>query len=346
MLTKPIDTPAIEKIMISIIVPIYNSEKTLERCIKSATGQTYRDIEIILVNDGSTDRSDEICRSFEKSDNRIRYYYKENGGVSEARNLGIREARGEFIMMLDSDDEILPDACNKLLSYQQQTSADIIIFGMFFDRNIAPGRLRIYETFDSFKLDFPKLLNSDLISSSLNKFYKRELMTRPYPENSSFGEDLIFVLDCLMQCNRILLIPDILYVADTSDTTSLSRSIRTDKIFEIELWQKAVLSFMGTTVHGPELFKRYTDDSLNCVRELYCSRDISYETKKHILKAWYPTSYLRTLRRPETNSYFYKLLLFCVRHRLWLIPQLLLITIRGLHKLGNKVARIKRNLKP
>lgn len=95
---------------ISVIVPVYNIEKEyLERCIKSICNQTYQNLEILLVDDGATDGSGDVCESLAKEDNRIRVFHKENGGSSSARNLAIREAKGEYIGFVDSDDYIEPD---------------------------------------------------------------------------------------------------------------------------------------------------------------------------------------------------------------------------------------------
>lgn len=99
-----------KEILISVIVPVYNIEKEyLERCIKSICNQTYQNLEILLVDDGATDGSGEVCDRFAKEDSRIRVFHKENGGSSSARNLAIREAKGEYIGFIDSDDYIEPD---------------------------------------------------------------------------------------------------------------------------------------------------------------------------------------------------------------------------------------------
>ena len=98
-----------ENFLISVIVPVYNIEKYIERCVRSICVQTYKNLEILLVDDGSTDGSGEICERLAKEDERIRVFHKENGGSSSARNLGIREAKGEYLGFIDSDDYIEPD---------------------------------------------------------------------------------------------------------------------------------------------------------------------------------------------------------------------------------------------
>ena len=93
-----------KKETVSIIVPIYNTEQYLKKCIDSLINQTYKNLEILLINDGSTDNSDSICNEYVKKDNRIKYYKKENTGVSDTRNYGIKEAKGSYLTFVDSDD--------------------------------------------------------------------------------------------------------------------------------------------------------------------------------------------------------------------------------------------------
>ena len=101
--------------MISVIVPVYNRKETLERCVQSLRGQTYSDLEIILVDDGSTDGSGALCNALAREDVRIRVIHKENGGVSSARNAGMEAAKGEYLMFTDSDDYAEAQMAEKLL---------------------------------------------------------------------------------------------------------------------------------------------------------------------------------------------------------------------------------------
>lgn len=102
--------------MVSIIVPVYNINKYLPACVRSLLAQTCRDIEILLVNDGSTDGSDKLCNSLAASDPRIRAIHKENGGLSDARNFGIDRAKGDWLLFVDGDDYLAPDAVQRLLA--------------------------------------------------------------------------------------------------------------------------------------------------------------------------------------------------------------------------------------
>ena len=111
---------------ISIIVPIYKVENDLERCVKSIVSQTYHNIEIILVDDGSTDRCPAICDEWAKQDDRIKVIHKNNGGLSDARNTGLRNARGEYVMYVDSDDYIETDSCERLLTWMK-ADIDLVV---------------------------------------------------------------------------------------------------------------------------------------------------------------------------------------------------------------------------
>ena len=102
------------KDMVSVIIPVYNAEKYLHRCIDSILAQTYTDFELLLINDGSNDGSGMICDAYAAKDSRVRVFHKENGGVSSARNIGIDNAAGVYISFVDADDELLLNALEKM----------------------------------------------------------------------------------------------------------------------------------------------------------------------------------------------------------------------------------------
>lgn len=114
---------------ISVIVPVYNVDRFLDRCLISITGQTFKDLEIILVDDGSPDNSPQMCEEWAKKDNRIRVIHKENGGLGFARNSGMEIATGEFIAFVDSDDYIEFDMYEKLYQEAEESDSDIVYSG-------------------------------------------------------------------------------------------------------------------------------------------------------------------------------------------------------------------------
>ena len=110
---------------ISVIVPVYNTEKYLNRCIDSILAQTFTDFELLLIDDGSTDCSGKICDEYAAKDSRVRVFHKENGGVSSARNMGLDNAQGEWITFVDSDDWVHEDFLKKRLALALNDNADI-----------------------------------------------------------------------------------------------------------------------------------------------------------------------------------------------------------------------------
>lgn len=113
--------------MVSVIVPVYNAESTLRRCADSILEQSYPDLELILVDDGSKDASPLICDSYMQKDARVRVIHKPNSGASATRNLGIAEARGHYLQFVDSDDWLTPDATEKLVAAAEAHQADLVI---------------------------------------------------------------------------------------------------------------------------------------------------------------------------------------------------------------------------
>ena len=113
--------------LISVIVPIYNVEKYLRQCLDSIQNQTYQNFECLLINDGSPDNSADICREYVEKDSRFKYFEKENGGLSDARNYGIRQSKGSYLTFVDSDDWLEHDALDRLYGALRKGNADISI---------------------------------------------------------------------------------------------------------------------------------------------------------------------------------------------------------------------------
>ena len=115
---------------ISVIIPVYNTEKYLKECVESVLAQTYHNLEILLINDGATDSSPQICEAYAKQDARINLIHKENGGLSDTRNTGIKQCRGDYVLFLDSDDYWDdPKMVEKLADQMQQYPVDILKIG-------------------------------------------------------------------------------------------------------------------------------------------------------------------------------------------------------------------------
>lgn len=204
--------------LISIIVPVYNVERFLDRCIKSLTSQTYQNIEIILVDDGSTDNCPQICDDFAKKDKRIRAIHKANGGLSSARNVGIDAAKGEYISFVDSDDYIAADMIERAYRAIAGQNADLCIFGIkwIYESGAAYDKVLASPICDEILTKnqaLDKLCGSDYFYyvTSVNKLYKRTIFDNiRFPEGKQH-EDEFTVHHIFDSCSKIVSIKDDLY---------------------------------------------------------------------------------------------------------------------------------------
>lgn len=286
--------------MISIIVPVWNSAQYIRRCISSVLNQTYKDWELILVNDGSVDDSEEIIRSY-LEDDRIKLYSKENGGVSSARNYGIENSTGEYLLFLDSDDWLAENTCEELMSVILQKSTDCVVFGFSqtHGKIWAPEYDIDYMSLSDLKNDFDYWLNTELLSSSVNKIYRRSLVDSYFPVDMSFGEDLVFSLIYISHCNRISFIKTPLYQHEVYNTQSLTHSFDINRFVDVERIQNTILNFANVVT--VETFHKYFLDVQRLVRMFFHYKSIPFMLKMHILDDWRRRSYYRTIDLKQYN---------------------------------------------
>ena len=193
--------------LISIIIPIYNVEKYLEKCLNSIIGQTYNNIEIILVDDGSKDQSKEICDNYAKTDNRIRVIHNENKGVSNARNTGIDIAKGKYITFIDADDYVDKNYVDVLYALCIKNNADITICGVKDEDN--DGNILNESNEIETKLDKKEMLKELLnekyfFSVCWAKLYKRDIIANiRFNENMKIGEDFEFLYKVLYNIDTV-----------------------------------------------------------------------------------------------------------------------------------------------
>lgn len=208
------DTP-----LVSVIVPIYNVEQYLDRCIRSIVEQTYENIEIVLVNDGSTDSSPIMGEEWSSRDARIRYYSKENGGLSDARNFGIRKASGSLLSFVDSDDVLDPRCIELLLSALVEGKADISLsanlrrFSSDSELCFKPQSLDHIRTYSQaeFAQEFFRLKGNRALHYSCSKLYKREVLDDDQFPKGLLNEDVEGTFKAIIQANRIAEIDNVVY---------------------------------------------------------------------------------------------------------------------------------------
>lgn len=203
--------------LISIIVPIYNVEQYLCRCVDSLINQTYKDLEIILVDDGSPDRCGEICDEYAKRDDRIIVIHKRNGGLSEARNSGKEKSKGEYLMFIDSDDWIELDTCEVVVEIAMTHDADMVPFGV---RDVySNGDSKDWLPFKSGLMGKEECMSAliynmhkyGIFNYACNKLYSRRLL-----ENVEFlvgrvSEDHAFVYKLVHKANSIVVCNKVFY---------------------------------------------------------------------------------------------------------------------------------------
>lgn len=192
--------------MISIIIPVYNASQYIDKCMKCVVNQTYKDIEIILVNDGSTDGSDKICNQWEALDSRVKVIHKINTGVAAARNTGLEKSQGDYIMFVDSDDEIYIGLCQFLLDILNDNQADISIC----DAVHVLGDNISYQTKGSLYILSNEEAVIDLwyqksfLPSTWGKLYKKEIFNKiRFVEGVTF-DDIHIIHKILLAADKIV----------------------------------------------------------------------------------------------------------------------------------------------
>lgn len=197
--------------LISIIVPVYNVEQYLEKCITTIINQTYKNLEIILVDDGSKDSSGKICDDFSKKDNRIKVIHKTNGGLSDARNHGLRIAKGDYIGFVDSDDYIAEDMFETLYNLMENNNSDISIvsfYEMYNNKLIGVRDSKKIENFDKLEAIKELLIDTKIQSYAWNKLFKKELFENlEFPTGKNF-EDIATTLLLFEKANKVTLFED------------------------------------------------------------------------------------------------------------------------------------------
>ncbi len=273
-----------DNILISVIIPVYNVKPYLERCMNTVLNQTYNNLEIIMVDDGSTDGSGEICDRYKETDQRIIVIHKDNGGISSARNAALNIVKGKYICFVDSDDYMAQDIFEKLLSAVEENGCELAICGHYTERD---GKITIEEpavdktiVLDTDKA-IEKLIEDTVINNYVwDKIYKKSLFDNlRFPEGRAY-EDMAIQHKLFARANKICRIPECLYyyqkrsgsISDhfTDDrkwyhncifmlTAKLERYQFFHKRKNVILEQECLASLMPTIYEAIKLGHRYSD---------------------------------------------------------------------------------------
>lgn len=272
------------KELVSVIVPVYNVEEYLPRGLDSIAAQTYRDIEVILVDDGSTDTSGSICDDYCLKDSRFRVIHQENKWLAEARNTGIAAATGSFLMFVDSDDAIHPRMIERMLKVLRESGADFVMCG---HRHVSPPSFSPFEEFDD-EIRFEAIESKEFARRLLlemgvdspyglswNKLIPRELAGGMRFDDIYANEDVSYSLRLALRCAKVALVEDRLYDYTKRDTSIMHAPDALDKWrYNHTIMRARCLDYIPeseTELRGCSLSKMY--------RRILSSRSSLKETK-------------------------------------------------------------------
>lgn len=218
--------------MISVIVPVYNTEKYLDQCIQSVLAQTYTNWELLLIDDGSTDSSGTICDNYVEQDSRIKVFHKENGGVSSARNLGLDNAKGEWITFIDSDDWVEASMLKKMRSVALSNNADYVYCDLLFDY----GESQKYYKSATFASEHSIMLKNFIKSTWTviwNSLVKAEIYNKHnlrFSQDYTYCEDFLFAVKAMFYARKVAYIPKAFYHYNQLNSASCMQNLSPTKM--------------------------------------------------------------------------------------------------------------------
>lgn len=254
--------------MISVVIPMYNAEKYVEKCLNSLLKQTYKDLEIIIVNDGSKDNSQAICERYVSQDKRITLINTENRGAGSARNTGIEVAKGEYISFIDSDDYVCADYYERLLHMLEQTGADIAVgrYQRISEHDemqfVNSGEIKECTNMEELMIlygeDEDKYINAVLVT---NKLFKRKL----FEENVRFPirrliDDEFIIYKLIYKSKKIVYTNDVMYAYVQSDSSVMRTNFKEQRVNDtIDVYDEVYEFFKvnGTKKLNKEILIRY-----------------------------------------------------------------------------------------
>lgn len=254
--------------LISVIIPVYKVEEYLDECVLSVIRQTYTNLEIILVDDGSPDNCPRMCDEWATKDSRIKVIHKDNGGVSEARKSGLEAAKGDYIAFVDGDDWIEKNMYSYLLCQLQEQDADIVSCGCV--------RVGI-DTSYSGNIDFsgtPEEVleiifgNTEYSVSMCDKLYKREVWDGVYFSRLTIGEDAVVTCQLVSNARKVVKISTPLYYYRLRENSAMTSAFSKNKMDEEEAWR---CNYQFIEKNYPQLSKKAFDFYLQKVNVMVCS---------------------------------------------------------------------------
>lgn len=305
----------VSRALISIIVPVYKCEKYILDCVTSITKQTYRDLEIILVDDGSPDRSGEICDNLALKDSRIKVIHKRNGGVSTARNAGLDACLGEFVMFVDSDDLINDFLCEHLMTLMDD-QCDLAVSSFYKStsfcldinnqkNNICTKSLELI-TCETAGKSFHELMNRKILNCPYVKLFRRKAIgDLRYDTTFSLGEDLIFNMNYLQRINgqtKISSYKGYMYFVGNSNSITNNFNDGNFKVasFLNQMMNEFAIKYRLSSNIIENIDKIFILDTINYFRGLYFSK-LPRKTKRRIAVSCLKNSQLKECLKKHYN---------------------------------------------
>ncbi len=292
--------------VVSVVLPIYNVEMYLNRCVKSVVNQSYKNLEIILVDDGSPDGCPQLCEDWAKKDKRIKVVHKKNAGLGYARNTGIDNATGEYICFFDSDDYIALDAIEKVYNLAIKEKSDIIVFGFCnVKRNGETGKVIIpytekttyagKEVQDTFLADLigPDVRNgkqTDLWMSAWASMFSLDMIKKAswkfVSERDIISEDIYSLLELYKFVNRVSVLSEALYFY-CENAGSLTHTYKQDRYSRIKDFYNACYQLIERNNYGADVLDRiaypYLSNTIAAMKMIVASVQ-EKKTKSDLLK--------------------------------------------------------------
>lgn len=297
--------------LVSVIVPIYNVDRYLRACIDSIIDQTYSNLEIILVDDGSPDKCPEICDEYAKNDNRVNVIHQKNGGLSAARNAGIDVAHGEFLTFIDSDDFIAKNYVELLYNGLSELGADISIasFCKFSEKdalNIHSHELPFDEKIKEECFRRYGSLNAELsmpFISACNKLYHKKLFDEIRFPIGKLYEDAFTTYKLLNEAEKVVFTETQLYFYRLNPQSILGQSFREKHLEMVEAFQSGMDYFSQKGM--PEIAEMFLSPLL--MREIYCWWGVSYVLKNKKMAEDVLNDYRENCRKLKNKKNVYSI---------------------------------------
>lgn len=274
---------------VSIIIPVYNVEKYIKKCLESVVCQSYQNIEIIIVNDGSTDKSGDICKAFAQEYSNVIYISQKNKGQSSARNVGLKCATGELICFLDSDDYVEKSFVSEMAKYLYEYKADIVqcgVWEIFPDNKTVSSNIKDTEIISNYEA-IDKMIRwgmDDLVirPAVWNKMFKREVIHNLFFWEGKISEDYYFTFEALKRSKRICLMKENLYYHIYTNQNSTTRSAFNIKRLDLLQAYDYILDNLPAKVDKNTVLFAYLNHINHFFYEIYALR--SCESRKIIVQ--------------------------------------------------------------